>query len=53
MAQALEPTPAITLALKLPPATAPKKTIQAVACIEAQLVAEGEVTKQTMYILIA
>jgi len=31
----------------------PKKIIYAKACIEARLVKEGEVTKQTIYILIA
>ena len=53
MAQALEPTPIIALAPELPPAIAPKKTIYVEACIEARLVKEGEVIKQTMYILIA
>jgi hypothetical protein len=53
LAQAPEPTPAIAPAPELPPATAPKKTTQVVARIEAQLVVEGEVTKQIMYMLIA
>jgi len=37
----------------LPPATTPKKITQGVAYIEAQLIAEEEVTKQIMYMLIA
>ena len=53
LAQAPEPTLVIALAPELPPVTAPKKMMQAVACIEAQFVTEGEVIKQTMYMLIA
>ena len=53
LAQAPEPTPAIAPAPELPPATASKKTTQAVARIEARLIIEGEVTKQTTYMLIA
>ena len=43
----LTPTP------DLPPANTPKKITQVVGRIEAQLVQEGEVTKQIMYMLIA
>jgi hypothetical protein len=52
LAQAPEPTPTVAPAPKLPP-TAPKKTIDAEAHIEARLIKEGEVTKQTTYMLIA
>ena len=51
--QALEPVPTIAPVLELPPATVPKKTIDAEACIEVQYVKEGEVTKQIIYMLIA
>ena len=44
--------PTIAPVLELPPATVPKKTIDAEACIEVQYVKEGEVTKQIIYILI-
>jgi len=51
--QALEPTPTITPAPELPPATTPKKTTYAEARVEARLIKEGEVTKQMTYMLIA
>ena len=53
LAQAPEPTPTIAPAPELPPAIAPKKTTYTEACIEARLIKEGEVTKQTTYMLIA
>ena len=53
LVQALEPIPTIAPVPKLPPVTTPKKITDAEARIEARHVKEGEVTKQTIYMLIA
>ena len=52
LAQAPESILTITPTPELPPTTAPKKTTDIKAHIEARLVKEGEVTKQIIYILI-